>query len=234
MLIQKFVSAVPERMTQAEGVANCMCGTVDVVVDHKHTGGSWANYSEILRRARKSSAAWILSVDDDAWLCDDFDHNLDYVLDGCSCSDFVGLYLSSEPVTSRAKALGRSYVSTVRVVHGIGWAMRRYCVDEVLRVAEKLFKPGYYSGDQRLQAWLVATGRRNTIPIPNLIDHRHDMPSIIKGAENNAGSRSKSFVQDLSKEFWRGGVYQDNAPTNLHKVLKARGALRDSSRGLTI
>ena len=195
-----------------------------IYCDHDKTGGSWASYARVLEDAGSRGEDWAISLDDDAILCRDFPRQAAKVLSARPEDPFVGFYLSHKPSTRRAVAAGASWVSTVRVVHGIGWAIRPDAAREALAYARDHVHADYYSGDQRLLAWLCESGQRNMICIPNLIDHDTTIDSCITGRPARPGSRSASYVHDLSGIDYPPRVYRDTASRQyIFRKLAARG-----------
>ena len=226
MKIQYYVCAVAEREHRALALCEKLPGAI-ILVDNPRSGTSWTNYRKAL--TLPTDAAWIVSVDDDAVLHDEFDRRLRERLEGLN-EDFATFYLSSKSMTSSARRYGAGWIATWRIVHGICWAIRVEAAKEAVEVAERHVRSDYYSGDQRLQTWLLATRRKNFIALPNLVDHAQGIPSTLIAGKHNDGRHSAWFDQHGFPLSAGNEVWHDERVSRKQTIigLAARGMFRDN------
>lgn len=225
-MISFAVSTVPGREAAcASVVAQLPPERTTVYVDDPPSGGSWSNYRRALEGVH-AGASWLVSVDDDARLTRDFPVQVRRALATCP-GDFASFYCSYAKTVSKARADGASWMKTIRVVHGIAFAIRPHLAREVIDVATRLVRPAYYSGDQRLLAWLAHTKRYNYVSIPNLVDHRSDLMSSIFPDRANAARHSALFAEDVSGVTWTGKTYDEGlrCAASTMRTLAVKGAL---------
>lgn len=234
MKIAYAVSTVRSRERSMTRLVEQLPDGVRVYLDDPPSGGSWLNYRSALFEAGMDGEDWLVCLDDDAQLCYDFELRMRDALERCP-GDFATFYLSNHRLYQRAhEALGEDvgWIATFRVVHGLCFAIRAELALEAFDVGSMLVKDDYYSGDQRLAAWLAYKQRPNYIAIPNLVDHDGSMRSVINQGRRNDEKGSVCFSTP-------GGWHQGNevwcdersSPVRAMRNLALRGALERSYDG---
>lgn len=207
MTLDFCISSVPSRSVMAKELA-LQLPEAAIFVDDPPSGGAWNNYRAMLLSGRGSG--WIVGLDDDAVLCDDFVNQLERALFSLpAVADFASFYFGNARVVQQARDAKASWIKTLRVVHGICWAVKGCCALEAVDVIDRIVRPGYKPGDQRLLAWLAHTGRSNFASVPSLVDHRQDATSVMANTfgEPNKGVRAAYFEKDASKIVWSSTSY---------------------------
>lgn len=207
MRVSFAVSTTPARATALDELLPHVPGA-RVYVDDPPSGGSWNNYRRALLGAGSDGESWLVSIDDDAQPCRGFVDQVRQALAVCP-GDFASFYIANTIMVAGARATGASWLQTTRVVHGLCWAVRASIGREVVEVAERYVRPDYYSGDQRLLVWLIATRRTNHVSLPSLVDHRPDMASIIRPGRHNS-ERGAAWFEEGPRVRWTERVTVDS------------------------
>jgi len=230
MKIAYAVSAVRSRQRCVSWLIEENIGEqLRVYWDDPPSGNAWNNYRNALNDAGSGGEDVLVVMDDDCWPCIDFLDILPRALDNCP-GEFASFYVGGTKSATAAQEIGASWISTTGIIHGICWAIPVQLAPEIVRVADELVPKDYPSGDQRLLSWLIATGRRNFISVPNLVNHRRDEASVmdVKLGKANAQRRSACYhPHPIDVEWDATKVYVEERYTALMTAhrLAGRGAL---------
>jgi hypothetical protein len=193
------ISAVRKRLHLAEALASEL-PDARVYVDDPPSGSSWNNYPRALLEA---DGDWLVKIDDDAILCQDFARHAANALATCP-GDFAEFYFGPGAL-DRMSIEGASWLSTISIVYGIAWAIRGSRARDAAAFGDGVDA----RGGERLRQWLRATGRRSYITIPNLVDHRRDQKSVLWGRPPIPGNHSPLFAADPSSVVWTDRTVSD-------------------------
>ena len=172
-MIQFNVSAVPERMGHARAIAKATGGVIHL--DKPKSGTSWTNYRKALLRG---GGDWIVSVDDDAILCPGFVDNMHRALKVCP-GDVACFYSNDGAVVNAGKRFDASWLGTTRKLWGICWAIKSKHAQDIVDLVDRMIRPDYHSGDQRLLFWALMRRFPVWVSLPSLVKHRTDIPSSL-------------------------------------------------------
>jgi hypothetical protein len=180
------ISAVRERRANAALLAETIRretfdDEVIVYYDDPPSGCAWPNYRAALERAADVGCEndWLVVLEDDAQIKAPISA-FARALDACP-SPFASFFFSASEPLKLARAAGATWLVTVKVVHGVAWAIRTDLATELLNYASKNVPKTYLQNDAILLGWLLATKRSNYVTIPNLIEHHPEMVSVFAG-----------------------------------------------------
>jgi hypothetical protein len=118
----------------------------------------------------------------------------------------------SEAIQAERRRLreGGSWFETISILHGISWAVRREYAREVVDVADRLFvgPEKFHSGDQRIQGWVLSTGRHIYITMPSIVQHRQEQSSTMRKfmGRPNKFRVARNYDHEAYRLTWEGGV----------------------------
>jgi hypothetical protein len=204
-----------------------------VYLDDPPSGGSWNNYRRALLESGGDGESWIVSIDDDARPCVDFPQVIEKALRMCP-GDFASFYLSDGAPVRLALAAKATWISTVRIVHGICWAVRTRLAWALAARSDRLVRSDFLSGDNHLLAGLIGLNLRNFVSVPSLVQHRQDLESVMKPERGaNRGRHAAYFEKDPKHVRWSGITYRHpQDPDQTLQNLRTRGVL--TSEGLAL
>jgi len=194
------ISAIKSRQHLVNDLLKMM-PSAKVCLDDPLSGTSWTNYRRALSTA-DTSADWLLSVDDDALVCDDFEAAITRALSACP-GDVANFFWRL-----RRPPSGVSWLSHTRVLHGLVWAVRTSVAKAIVDWVDEAVPSDFVSGDQRLMAWTTYTGRKVFQSAVSLVNHHPVEVSTLAHSlgRPNSPNPGINFRQDVSDVVWDSSV----------------------------
>lgn len=157
-------------------------GTIGCNANHRAT---WAALAE-------HRPEWLIVLEDDAILCDDFNHQLGQALN-LAPANIVSLYLGRtkpalwqgriEASAKRADKANATWIIGDRLLHAVAVGIRTELVPAMLKQLDASLPI-----DDAISKWAKHAGEQVAYTWPSLIDHR-DEPSLIPRVRRNTGPR---------------------------------------------
>lgn len=96
-----------------------------------------------------------------------------------------------------------SFIATNIRMNGPAVIMPRDEAADFVAWCDEWVRPEYHSYDTRIALWVRYTGRWFLFAEPNLVEHRQDLHSTMKGKGSNKGRFSRNFNPELPADhFW--------------------------------
>jgi hypothetical protein len=187
-----------------------------VIMSDPERRGVWWNARRCWEEGLKTSAEWIIVMNDDVLPCDDFLETAKRALATRSPRDPVCFYTNHKGATCEALADGGWY-TTVDGLVGVACALHRTTVAEFLEWHDKYKNERDYPDDARINLFAMATGRLIHTTVPSLVEHKLPGESLVG---NELDERRTAIVPpsatlatvDWTKEpVHFGKMYEDNA-----------------------
>lgn len=119
-------------------------------------------------------------IQDDAIFCKDFKTEVQNLINRIGNDRCVCLYYARRKKyrhhAERAIKAGRDHVVLQHLRWGVGIGLRTNLIPDMIRYCDKLTIPNY---DMRIKHWLLNKKIETYYPLPSLLDHRPDIPSLV-------------------------------------------------------
>lgn len=154
-------------------------GDVPVIVDDG--AGVWATCRRAWQQ-RDTAADFHLVVQDDALVCQDFTARaitaLEAMRTGHACSFYFGRRAAYDQLAPDALRLGAIVLPQLH--WGLAVCLPRDLVEPMLAFGDA-YDAAAHLDDTRIKAFLCSRGVPVWHPVPSLVDHRAELPSLVTG-----------------------------------------------------
>jgi hypothetical protein len=172
-----------------------------VCVDVPLSGGSWRTRRTQKLHGADSGCDWIIMLDDDVIVCDNFEYEAARCLSYCP-GDIASLFIGRKnELVKRVKNGGYCWLESTNHVYGAATCLKSKLAKHMVCWDDKYVSVWNKSGDLHVSLYAAANHIKTYCSIPSLAEHRPDAHSTLFNGSNK-DFMSSWFVKDASKIEW--------------------------------
>lgn len=197
--IATVIMSHPDRDAMTARLAAQLNGPVYVERDDDEDG-VWTNARRAWRAGIEDGAPWVLLLQDDIRVCDDFlDHcrEISHLGERCVC---LHCFDSKRRREAAEKVLGH-WMQVRFSTWGQATLLPAAWAQDFILWCDAHVLDGYKHDDTRLTWWLQEQSKSCWVPIPNLVEHL-DVPSVL----GHPGGETMAFDAKPGDVYWSSGL----------------------------